>query len=83
MPATWKFVPSIAACNSYVQRANSLNCELLKGGMQQEQRILKKCETVVNIKYKYTCKDFYMFVLKDKDILEAAKSYKKYIFKFK
>jgi hypothetical protein len=33
--------------------------------------------------YKYTCKDFYTFVLKEKDILKAAKSNKKYVFKFK
>jgi hypothetical protein len=33
--------------------------------------------------YTYICKEFYTFVLKDKDILEAVKSNEKYVFKFK
>jgi hypothetical protein len=32
--------------------------------------------------YKYTCKDFYTFMLKEKDILKAANSDKEYVFKF-
>jgi hypothetical protein len=40
---------------------------------------LIKSETAVKMDYKYTCKDFYTFVLKEKDILKAAKSNKKYV----
>jgi hypothetical protein len=35
---------------------------------------LIKSEIVVQMIYKCTCKDFYAFVLKEKEILEAAKS---------
>jgi hypothetical protein len=38
---------------------------------------------MVKINYKYTWKGFYTFMLKEKDILKAAKSNKKYVFKFK
>jgi hypothetical protein len=44
---------------------------------------LVKSEIAVKMNYKYICKDFHTFVLKEKDILEAAKSNKKYVFKFK
>jgi hypothetical protein len=33
-----------------------------------------KCENAVKINYKYTCKDFYTFMLKDEDILKAVES---------
>lgn len=39
-------------------------------------------EIAIKMDYTYTSKDFYTFVLKDKDILKVTKT-KKYLFKLK
>jgi hypothetical protein len=44
---------------------------------------LIKSDTVVKINYKYVCKAFYTFVLKEMEILKAVKSNKKYISELK
>ena len=44
---------------------------------------LIKSETAVRVNQKHTCREFYTFMLKDKDILIEAQSNKKYILKFK
>jgi hypothetical protein len=38
---------------------------------------LIKIEIAVKMNCKYTCKDFYTFVFKEKDVLKAAKQNKK------
>jgi hypothetical protein len=37
----------------------------------------------IKMNYQYCCKVFYFFVLRQKDLLEAAKSNTKYVLKFK
>jgi hypothetical protein len=70
-------------CNTYLERASSImNC-CWRNERNKSSINLIKIEIAVTVNCKYTFKDFYAFVLREKDILKAAKQNKKCVFKFK
>jgi hypothetical protein len=77
------FALSIPVCNAYVGRLFSLmNCYWRDKRNKCSVNLIKS-EVQIKMNYQYCCKDFYFFVLRQKDLLEAAKSNTKYVLNFK
>jgi hypothetical protein len=68
------FALSIPVCNAYVKRLFSLmNCYWRDERNKCSVNLIKS-EVQIKMNYQYCCKDFYFFVIRQKDLLEAAKS---------
>jgi hypothetical protein len=77
------FALSIPVCNAYVERLFSLmNCHWRVERNKCSADLIKS-EVQIKMNYQYCCKDFCFFVLRQKDLLEAAKSNTKCVLKFK
>lgn len=83
MTALLSFILSIPVTNAFVERLFSLMVGAWTNDRNRCSIDLIKNEIQVKVNYSYTCQEFYKHVLKEKDLLDAARSNKKYKFKFK
>ncbi|KAK6195887.1 hypothetical protein SNE40_001222 [Patella caerulea] len=75
------FVLSMPVCNAYVERIFSLMKNYWRDDRYQASVKLIRCEIQIKLNFKYSCQEFHKYILRNRRLLEAAKSNKKYSFK--
>ena len=83
MTALVSFILSVPVTNAFVERLFSLMVGAWTNDRNRCSIDLIKNEIQVKVNYSFTCQDFYKHVLKEKALLDAARSNKKYKFKKK
>ena len=81
--ALMSFILSIPVTNAFVERLFSLMVGAWTNDRNRCSIDLIKNEIQVKVNYSFTCQEFYKHVLKEKALLDAARSNKKYKFKLK